>query len=77
MITKLKIREDLTPEKNKKVGVLSSMSNTLFEPKDIPKDLTECIEFHSHLCQGIVIGYMAAKIGMEKMKWRRAKKLSG
>jgi formylmethanofuran dehydrogenase subunit E len=41
--------------------------------KDIPTDLAECIDFHGHLCPGIVIGYMAVKIGMEKMKWRRAK----
>jgi len=40
--------------------------------KDIPSDLAECIDFHGHLCPGIIIGYLAAKIGMKKMKWKRA-----
>jgi formylmethanofuran dehydrogenase subunit E len=38
----------------------------------IPSDLAECIAFHGHLCPGLTIGYLASKIGMKKMKWRRA-----
>jgi len=40
--------------------------------KDIPSDLTACIDFHGHLCPGIIIGYLAAKMGMKKMKWKPA-----
>ena len=40
--------------------------------KGIPSDLAECIDFHGHLCPGIIIGYLAAKIGMKKMRWKRA-----
>jgi len=38
----------------------------------IPEDLARCIDFHGHLCPGLTIGYLAAKIGMQKMKWKRA-----
>jgi formylmethanofuran dehydrogenase subunit E len=38
----------------------------------IPSDLAECIAFHGHLCPGLTIGYLASKIGMKKMKWKRA-----
>ena len=38
----------------------------------IPSDLTACIDFHGHLCPGLTIGYLASKIGMKKMKWKRA-----
>ena len=38
----------------------------------IPNDLAECIAFHGHLCPGLTIGYLASKIGMKKMKWKRA-----
>ena len=39
----------------------------------IPGDLAECIAFHGHLCPGLTIGYLASKIGMERMQWNRAK----
>ncbi len=38
----------------------------------IPPDLAACIDFHGHLCPGLIIGYLASKIGMKKMKWKRA-----
>lgn len=38
----------------------------------IPQDMEKCIEFHGHLCPGITIGYLASRIGMKKMRWRRA-----
>ena len=38
----------------------------------IPADLAACIDFHGHLCPGLTIGYLASKIGMKKMKWKRA-----
>ena len=34
----------------------------------IPADLAEAIKFHGHLCPGLVIGYLAAKAGMERLK---------
>lgn len=38
----------------------------------IPNDLGRCVDFHGHLCPGVTIGYLAAKIGMQKMRWKRA-----
>ena len=42
--------------------------------KDIPlpEDLKQCVEFHGHLCPGVVIGYCAATLGMRKLSARRA-----
>jgi len=40
--------------------------------KTLPTDLVACIDFHGHLCPGIVVGYQAAKIAMKKMKWGKA-----
>jgi len=41
--------------------------------KDIPSELKECIQFHGHLCPGLVIGYAAAKIGLAGLKQKRAR----
>ena len=41
--------------------------------KRMPLDLEECVDFHGHLCPGIIIGYRAAKIAMEKIKFKKAK----
>jgi formylmethanofuran dehydrogenase subunit E len=38
----------------------------------IPGDLAGCVDFHGHLCPGLVIGYLASKIGMGKMRGKRA-----
>ncbi len=27
----------------------------------LPEDLKKCIEFHGHLCPGLIYGYMVAK----------------
>ena len=34
---------------------------------DLPADLRQAIEFHGHLCPGLVIGYCAAKAGMQRL----------
>ncbi|NOQ85778.1 MAG: formylmethanofuran dehydrogenase, partial [Deltaproteobacteria bacterium] len=39
----------------------------------MPLDLKECVVFHGHLCPGIIIGYRAAKIAMEKMRIKKAR----
>ena len=38
----------------------------------IPDDLRHCVAFHGHLCPGLVIGYMAAKLGMHRLSTSRA-----
>jgi formylmethanofuran dehydrogenase subunit E len=39
---------------------------------EIPKDLTAAVEFHGHLCPGLVMGYLAAKVGLERLGPDRA-----
>lgn len=39
--------------------------NAECEMIDIPDDLSEAVRFHGHLCPGLVIGYVAARAGME------------
>lgn len=39
---------------------------------EIPADLARAIEFHGHLCPGLVIGYLAAKVGLERLAADRA-----
>lgn len=39
---------------------------------ELPDDLKTCVEFHGHLCPGVVIGYCAAKLGMRELSARRA-----
>ena len=39
---------------------------------DIPTDLQEVVDFHGHLCPGVVIGYRAAKAAMDSMGLSRA-----
>lgn len=38
----------------------------------LPDDLQRCVAFHGHLCPGVVIGYCAAKLGMELLAAERA-----
>jgi formylmethanofuran dehydrogenase subunit E len=38
----------------------------------IPDDLKPIIDFHGHLCPGLVIGYRAAKAGMERIHTMRS-----
>lgn len=42
------------------------------EELDLPDDLKQCVEFHGHLCPGLVIGYCAAKLGMRELAGDRA-----
>jgi len=39
---------------------------------NLPDDLKQCVQFHGHLCPGVVIGYCAAKLGMRELSARRA-----
>jgi len=39
---------------------------------DIPADLAHAVEFHGHLCPGLVIGYVASKLGLERIGAERA-----
>ncbi len=43
-------------------------------PKDpfSEKDFQRCADFHGHVCPGLVIGYRAAKAGMEWLNEKRA-----
>ena len=36
------------------------------------EDFNKCIDFHGHICPGIVIGYRASKAGMEWLEENRA-----
>lgn len=42
------------------------------EEQTIPDDLRQCIDFHGHLCPGLVIGYRAAKLGMDRLQTDRS-----
>ncbi len=37
----------------------------------IPEDLARTAEFHGHLCPGLVLGYRAVKLALEKGGWER------
>ena len=39
---------------------------------DIPDDLKPIIDFHGHFCPGLVLGYRAAKAGMERIHAMRS-----
>ena len=38
----------------------------------IPEDLAKAVEFHGHLCPGLVIGYLAAKVGLDHLGANRS-----
>lgn len=40
---------------------------------NIPDDLKKCIEFHGHLCPGLVYGYRVAKAAKDLLKIKRSK----
>lgn len=40
---------------------------------NLPEDLKKCIEFHGHLCPGLVYGYLVAKEAMSLLKLERSK----
>ncbi len=39
----------------------------------LPEDLKKCIEFHGHLCPGLVYGYLVAKEAINILKLKRSK----
>lgn len=39
----------------------------------IPDDLRKVVDFHGHLCPGLVLGYRAVKAAMEKMDLERSR----
>ena len=40
---------------------------------EIPEDLKKCIEFHGHLCPGLVYGYLVAKEAKNLLKINRSR----
>ena len=40
--------------------------------RQMPDDLKRCVEFHGHICPGLVYGYRVAKEAMKLMALRRA-----
>lgn len=38
----------------------------------MPEDFEKCVEFHGHVCPGLVMGYKATKAAMEWIRERRA-----
>ncbi|NTW77372.1 MAG: formylmethanofuran dehydrogenase, partial [Syntrophaceae bacterium] len=47
------------------------MTNTDDE-RQRPDDLKRCVEFHGHICPGLIYGYRVAKEAMRLMDIRRA-----
>ncbi|MFP4106162.1 MAG: FmdE family protein [Phycisphaerae bacterium] len=41
-------------------------------PAALPDDLQACIEFHGHLCPGVVIGYCASKLALRELSAGRS-----
>lgn len=39
---------------------------------ELPKDLSRVIDFHGHLCPGLLIGWRAAKIGLDRLRANRS-----
>lgn len=39
----------------------------------IPQDLKTCVEFHGHLCPGLIYGYIVSKEAMNKMNLNRSR----
>lgn len=38
----------------------------------LPDDLKECIDFHGHLCPGLVYGYLVAREAMQRLDLKRS-----
>ncbi len=49
---------------------MKKTENTKFE---LPDDLKPCIEFHGHLCPGLVYGYLVAKAAINLLELRRSR----
>jgi len=39
----------------------------------LPEDLKKCVEFHGHLCPGLVYGYLVAKEAINLLNLKRSK----
>ena len=39
----------------------------------MPEDLKKCVEFHGHLCPGLIYGYMVAKAAIDLLKLNRSR----
>ncbi|MFW6132442.1 MAG: FmdE family protein [Planctomycetota bacterium] len=39
---------------------------------NLPDDLKRCVDFHGHLCPGVVIGYCATRLGLRELDAGRA-----
>lgn len=40
--------------------------------RNIPTDLKKCVEFHGHICPGLIYGYRVAKEAIKLMKLKRS-----
>ncbi len=49
------------------------MNHTENIKSNLPEDLKKCIEFHGHLCPGLVYGYLVAKEAITLLKLKRSK----
>ena len=49
---------------------MKESKNIEFQP---PEDLKKCIEFHGHLCPGLIYGYIVAKAAMDLLKLNRSR----
>ena len=39
----------------------------------MPEDLKKCVEFHGHICPGLIYGYMVSKAAMDLLKLSRSR----
>ena len=49
---------------------MKSLENTKIE---LPEDLKKCIDFHGHLCPGLVYGYLVAKEAINLLDLKRSR----
>jgi formylmethanofuran dehydrogenase subunit E len=49
------------------------MENTKDTKVNLPEDLKKCVDFHGHLCPGLVYGYLIAREAMDLLKLERSK----
>jgi formylmethanofuran dehydrogenase subunit E len=49
-----------------------SFMPTADDKRRMPDDLERCVEFHGHICPGLIYGYRVAKEAMKLMDLRRA-----
>lgn len=54
------------------MNIMLSLTN-LMVMTPLPDDLQPIIDFHGHLCPGLVLGYRAAKAGMKRIHALRSK----